>query len=82
MRLSIFNPKAPKRPANLSVNSDLLQQAKEHKINLSKALEQCLIEMLLEEKRLAWGEENREAIDEYNKKIESRGIFSDGLRSF
>ena len=41
----VFNPAAPKKSANLSINSDLLQQAKQLNINLSKTLEQHLAEI-------------------------------------
>jgi antitoxin CcdA len=82
MRMNIYNSKAPKKATNLSINSDLLMQAKQNNINLSKALEQCLIEILLEEKRGIWREDNREAIEAYNHRIEATGVFSDNLRNF
>jgi len=82
MQVNIFNPKAPKKSTNLSINSDLLAQAKQNNINLSKALEQRLVEMLLEEKRCMWREKNKEAIDAYNRRVETSGVFSDDLRSF
>ncbi len=82
MQLNIFDASAPKKNTNLSINSDLFQQAKEHHINLSQALELRLAEMLRDEKRRNWQEENREAIEEYNRRIEARGVFSDGLRQF
>ena len=82
MQLHVFDASAPKKPTNLSINSDLLQQAKEHHINLSQALELRLIEILRDEKRRNWLEENREAMEEYNQRIETHGVFSDGLRQF
>lgn len=82
MQMNIYDPNAPKKPTNLSLNSDLLRQAKAHKINLSKTLEQRLAELLLEEKRRKWKEENRDAIDGYNRRIEANGEFSEGLRGF
>ena len=82
MQINIFNPKAPKKSTNLSINSDLLTQAKQNNINLSRALEQRLVEMLLEEKRCKWREENKEAIEAYNQRIEVSGVFSDNLRKF
>jgi len=82
MQINIFNPKAPKKSTNLSINSDLLTQAKQNNINLSRALEQRLIEMLLEENRCKWREENKEAIEAYNRRIEVSGVFSDTLRNF
>lgn len=82
MHANIFNPDAPKKSTNLSINSDLLRQAKEHQINLSKALEQRLSEMLRQEKRRQWKEDNRDAIDDYNRRIEANRVFSEGLRNF
>jgi len=82
MRIDIFNPKAPKKSTNLSINSDLLSQAKQNNINLSRALEQRLVEMLLEENRCKWREENKEAIEAYNRRIEASGVFSENLRKF
>ena len=82
MRVNLFDPTAPKKSTNLSINSDLLRQAKERHINLSQALELRLAELLREEKRRNWQEENREAIEDYNRRIEAIGIFSDGLRRF
>ena len=81
MQVNVFDHKAPKKPTNLSINSDLLRLAKKSGINLSKALEHCLAEMLLEEKRRTWREENKEAIDQYNTHA-ATGVFSDGLRNF
>jgi antitoxin CcdA len=82
MESRIFNPKARKKPTNLSINSDLLQQAKVLKINLSQTLEERLSQLILKKKRQAWKEENREAIEAYNRRIEKNGVFSDGFRRF
>jgi antitoxin CcdA len=78
----LFNPAAPKKSANLSINADLLQQAKQLNINLSQALEQHLAEIVRQEKRRQWLAENQGALEEYNRRIEARGTFSDGLRRF
>jgi antitoxin CcdA len=82
MQINLYDNSASKKAANLSINSDLLQKAKKLHINLSQALEQRLIEMLLEEKRREWMAENQEAIEDYNRRIEAEGMFSDGLRRF
>lgn len=39
-------------------------------------------ELLREEQSRNWQEENRAAIDDYNRRIEAGGVFSDGLRHF
>jgi antitoxin CcdA len=78
----IFNPSAPKKSANLSINADLLHQAKQLNINLSQTLEQRLAEIIRQAQSKQWLEENQRALDEYNRRIEARGAFSDGLRRF
>ena len=82
MITNLYDPNAPKKPTNLSLNSDLLRQARDLRVNLSKTLERCLAQLLHDEKRRAWREENREAIEAYNRRIEERGVFSNGLRGF
>jgi antitoxin CcdA len=82
MLTELFDQNAPKKSTNLSINSDLLRQAKELRINISQALEIRLAELLREENSLRWNEENREAIEDYNSRIEAHGAFSDGLRRF
>lgn len=77
-----YNPNAPKRAANLSVNGDLLNKAKDLDINLSATLEQALIEALKKKQREQWLAENRKAISAYNEHVEAHGVFSDGLRGF
>lgn len=78
----VFNPTAPKKSANLSINADLLRQAKQLNINLSQTLELHLAEIVRQAQRAQWLAENQGALDEYNRRIESNGTFSDGLRRF
>lgn len=71
-----------KRPANVSVRSDLLDAAREAGLNLSATLESALERELADVKAKKWRENNREAIAAYNEYIEKHGAFSDGVRSF
>jgi antitoxin CcdA len=73
---------SPKRPANVSVRADLLDQARRHDINLSRALEDRLVELVREKERDAWLVRNRAAIEAYNRRVERDGVFSKGLRTF
>lgn len=82
MEESIFDVIAPKKPVNLSINSDLLNKAKEHRINLSKTLELSLIELLRQEKQREWRKKNRQAVENYNQRVRTHGVFSEGLRKF
>lgn len=80
--LSLYNPSAPKKSANLSINSDLLMKSREQDINLSATLEQALAERLRQQQRECWLTDNHEAIAAYNDYVDEQGVFSEGLRSF
>ena len=73
---------APKKPTNVSINEDLVRIAKAYGINLSSIAEQALAEAVREKVQQSWLAENAKAIDEYNRHIDARGVFSDGLRRF
>jgi len=76
----IYNHNAPKKPTNLSVNSDLLRKARDLKINLSATLEAALevqVRLLAREK---WLKENEKAIASLNELVENNGLFSDSYR--
>lgn len=77
-----FDPTGPKKSANLSINAELLFQAKQLNINLSQTLEMHLAEIVRQAQREQWLAENKGALDDYNRRIETRGTFSDGLRRF
>jgi len=77
-----YDTNAPKKAANVSINSDLLQQAKTLKINLSATLEDQLAHLIRRKRRAQWLHENRPALDDYNAFVEKHGVFSDGLRQF
>ncbi|CAG0954064.1 hypothetical protein BURK2_00360 [Burkholderiales bacterium] len=79
---TIFDPKAGKKATNLSVNADLLAQARALDINLSATLERALAEALRERHRERWLAENAGAIEGYNGMVEEQGVFSAGLRGF
>lgn len=72
--------KPVKRPANLTIDAELLSEAKALNINLSATLEQALRDTLRQRQRERWLAENQEAIAAYNTHIDAHGVFSDGLR--
>jgi len=80
--LQIFDKKAIKKPANLSVNSDLLNKARKQKINLSATLEQALESELRKRERDNWLKNNKNAINSLNKLVEKNGLFADKYRHF
>lgn len=78
----LHNSAAPKKAANLSVNSDRLRKTRELNINVSATLERALREELSERKAAQWAEENRAAIKSYNDFVEQNGCFGDEFREF
>ena len=79
---SIYDHNAPKKPTNLSINSDLLKKARELDINLSSGLEEALEQLIKRRLNERWVSENREAIASYNEYVDANGVFSDGVRGF
>ena len=78
----VFDTQAPKKPTNVSINSDLLTEAKKLKINLSATLETSLIELVSAKQRELWKQQNKAAINAYNQLVDENGVFSDEFRSF
>lgn len=77
----MYNVNAPKKPTNLTINSDLVKKAKDEHINISLVVESALAEELRSHLEEQWKKENYDATIMYNKKIEEFGLFSDGIRS-
>ncbi|VAX08936.1 hypothetical protein MNBD_GAMMA26-2191 [hydrothermal vent metagenome] len=76
----LFDEKAPKKAANLSINSDLLSRARNLKINLSATLEHALKSELRKSERDNWLKNNKRAINELNELANNNGLFSDAYR--
>ena len=79
---SQYNTQAIKKATNLTLNSDLLAEAKRLKINLSATMEKALSQEVSKLKRQEWLEQNSEAINACNKLTEKHGLFSDSYRVF
>ena len=71
-----------KKAANLTVRADLLEEARARKINLSQTLENALAAELKKRREAEWLEQNKAAIEAYNREIAEHGLWSDGLRQF
>jgi antitoxin CcdA len=78
MQLS-YNTSAPRRPVNLTANSDLVNMVRSENGNLSKLLEQTMITFLTERELYRWKEENKASFDSYNRMIAERGPLSEDL---
>jgi antitoxin CcdA len=65
---------APKKATNLSLNEDLLLEAKARGINLSKAAERGLCEAIAEQQATEWLVENKAALESSNEYVEKHGL--------
>ena len=79
---TLYDSTALKKPANLSINSDLLKKAKSLDINLSATLEAALAAEVKRRRADQWLKDNKASLDAYNAFVEKHGVFSDGLRGF
>lgn len=75
-----YESTAAKKPVNLSVNSDLLRQAKELKVNVSQVLEMALANQVKSLREAQWLADNQEAIDGYNRHVEENGLWNEAWR--
>ena len=69
-----FNPAAAKRSTNVSLNVDLVADAKKLGINVSQACEAGLSEKVRKAKAEKWLRENKDALDWSNDYVEKNGI--------
>jgi len=63
-----------RKSANLSLDSDLVSQARDLKINLSRAAEDGIKLAVKAERERLWRLENAEAIAASNKYVEEHGL--------
>ncbi len=63
-----------RKSANLSLDSDLVSQARDLKINLSRAAEDGIGRAVKAEQERLWRLENAEAIAASNKYVEEHGL--------
>ena len=73
----VYDTRAPKKPTNLSINSDLLAEARRLNINLSATLEQALENEVRIAQREKWLAENKGGIESCNELAECYGLFAD-----
>ena len=78
----LYDKTLRKKATNVSINSELLEKAKQNKINLSSTLEKSLEQILLAKEKENWESNNKVALEEYNQKVIDSGVFSDSVRSF
>lgn len=65
---------AVRQPANLSIDSKLMKEAKGLDVNVSRAAEAGIAEAVAAEKARLWKLENRATMDAWNAYVEQHGI--------
>lgn len=71
-----------KKATNLSLNNELLAEAKRLHINLSATMEKALEKEVKQRLKAEWLEQNAEPLDACNQLTENHGLFSDSFRVF
>ncbi|TRC92389.1 post-segregation antitoxin CcdA [Mesorhizobium sp. WSM4303] len=73
---------AIRQPANLSIDSNLMREAKGLDVNVSRAAEAGIAEAVAAEKTRLWKLENRATMDAWNSYIDKNGIPLEEYRQF
>jgi antitoxin CcdA len=73
---------AAKKATNLSLNSRVLEVAREMGMNVSQTVDALLAEEVRRRYWERWNEDNKEAISAYNTRIEKGGLPLARYRSF
>lgn len=72
----------PKKATNVSLNAELVEEAKKLGINVSDACQSGLAAEVKKARDVAWKEENRAAIESWNEYIRKNGMPYDKYRQF
>jgi antitoxin CcdA len=73
-RMASSAPQGVRRPTNLSLPVSLIEDARQLGINLSRACEQGIVAAVKAERERRWKDQNREAVDDYNRWVETNGL--------
>ena len=73
---------APKKATNLSLNSKVLEMAREMGMKISQTVDELLAAEVKRRYWERWAEENKEAVAAYNARIAKEGLPLAKYRSF
>lgn len=73
---------APKKATNLSLNSKVLEVARELGMNVSQTVDALLAKEVERRYWEGWNERNKEAIEAYNTRIRRDGVWGAKYRTF
>lgn len=72
---------ACKKPINLSLNSKVLDAARELGINISQTVDELLTREVRRRAVAKWAEDNSDTLAAYNRRVEENGLWNDDLRT-
>lgn len=81
-RATISEARSSRKPTNLSLDTGLVEEARQLGINVSRACELGLKSRIAEERARAWLEENAQAIASSNAYVEKQGLPLGRYRQF
>lgn len=71
-----------RKPVNLSIDTGIVDYARQHGINLSQVSEGALRAAAKAEAERQWKEENRAALESWNRWVEKNGLPFEDLRAW
>jgi antitoxin CcdA len=63
-----------KKAANLSIEEEVIAEARAYDINISRAAEEGIARAVKAERERRWRDENAEAVESWNRYIEENGL--------
>lgn len=73
MHITSHQETAKRRPVNLTVREDILDEAKALQLNASKAAEEGIINAIKDARAREWLESNKLALKAHNSRVEKLG---------
>ncbi|MEQ8627074.1 type II toxin-antitoxin system CcdA family antitoxin [Ekhidna sp.] len=74
MRIRSETNSVTRKPTNLTIRKDVLEEAKSLNLNTSKAAEFGIVQAIRELKSKEWVEHNQVAISAHNERIAKQGV--------
>ncbi len=73
-------PEAQKKATNLSLNAKVLEAARDLGLNLSQTVDLLLAQEVRRLSVARWVAEHRGTVDDYNRRIDERGLWNADVR--
>jgi antitoxin CcdA len=81
-RQGVAENRTPFEGAGLDIHPEILEEAARYGIDVAGTARNAVEEAVKAERIRRWNEENREAVDSWNKLVEREGLWSDDLQAF